>query len=120
MVFHQPVAPIQPTEPNFGAKGTVGQLYHKNGSLVLGMGMIHGRCCDTKENEYRYVGRENALPISGSSRYVKFLPFGRVFVGELRHKFYTQKEDPGVDMFSFFLMGLKSPKFTAGVPRQPI
>ena len=33
--------------------------------------------------------------IPGSSRYVKFLPFGRFF-GEFRHKLYTQKEDPGI------------------------
>ena len=34
--------------------------------------------------------------IPGFSRYVKFLPFGRLLVGEFRHKFYTQKEDPGI------------------------
>ena len=34
--------------------------------------------------------------IPGSSRYVTFLPFGVGFWGEFWHKFYTQKEDPGI------------------------
>ena len=33
--------------------------------------------------------------IPGSSRYVNVLPFCRFLQGK-RHKFYTQKEDPGI------------------------
>ena len=36
----------------------------------------------------RYVYIYIYVYIPGSSRYVKFLPFGR-FLGEFRHKFYT-------------------------------
>ncbi len=60
---------------------------------------------------YRIIYHENEpwkcrfLP--GSSRCVKFLPFGSVFFVVKRHTFYTQKEDPG--MLAFF-KGRENPK----------
>ena len=55
--------------------------------------MVHNR-------EYILCLYKYTVHIPGSSRYVKFsLLVG--FFGEFRHKFYTQKEDPGMSSCIF-------------------
>ena len=51
-----------------------------------------------KPSKYVPISWLRHCHIPGSSRYVKSLPFGAFFVGEFRHKRYTQKEDPGMSI----------------------
>ena len=44
------------------------------------------------------------INIPGSSRYAKFLRFLYIFSGDFRHKFYTQKEDPGIYTLNTFFI----------------
>ena len=59
---------------------------------------MEGEIPEWKIRRYVYIY------IPGSSRYVKFLPFGR-FLGEFRHKFYTLGRCRYIYIYDMYVCG---------------